>query len=99
MFVGISGLWLGSSALVGGSGGFRGGGCGCCACSWVVNRSAWLFEFFFFLACCGMVVVAVVVGVGVVLARGWSIGVLGDLVFYFYFFFYLLWIGGGCGYD
>ena len=37
----------------------------------------------------------VVVGVGVMLARGWSIGVLGDLVF----FFYLLWIGGGCGYD
>ena len=50
-----------------------------------------------------MVVVAVVVGVGVVLAHGWSIGVLGDLVFYF-IFFYLLWIGGGgvgggCGYD
>ena len=102
MFVGISGLWLGSSALVGGSGGFRGGGCGCCACSWVVDRSAWLFGvFFFFLACCGMVVVAVVVGVGIVLARGWSIGVLGDLVFIFYFLFYLLWIGGGggCGYD
>ena len=41
----------------------------------------------------------VVVGVGVVLARGWSIGVLGDLVFFFFIFFYLLWIGGGCGYD
>ena len=39
----------------------------------------------------------VVVGVGVVLAGGWSIGVLGDLVFFF-FFFGLLWIGGGgCG--
>ena len=62
-----------------------------------------IWVFFFFLACCGMVVVAVVVGVGVVLAHGWSIGVLGDLVFYF-IFFYLLWIGGGgvgggCGYD
>ena len=34
---------VGSSALVGGSGGFRGGGCGCgcCACSWVVDQSAW----------------------------------------------------------
>ena len=28
----------------------------------------------------------VVVGVGVVLAGGWSIGVLGDLVFFFFFF-------------
>ena len=27
----------------------------------------------------------VVVGVGVVLAGGWSIGVLGDLVFFFFF--------------
>ena len=27
-FVGISGLWLGSSTSMGGSGGFRGGGCG-----------------------------------------------------------------------
>ena len=29
----------------------------------------------------------VVVGVGVVLARGWLIGVLGDLGFFFFFFF------------
>ena len=48
-------------------------------------------------------VVVVVVGVGVVLARGWSIGVLGDLDFYF-FIFCLLWTAGvggdcGCGYD
>ncbi|KAK7814686.1 hypothetical protein CFP56_002714 [Quercus suber] len=42
-FVGISELWLGSSASVGGSGGFRGGGCGCCRRSTVIvdtDRSA-----------------------------------------------------------
>ena len=40
----------------------------------------------------------VVVGVGVVLARGWLIGMLGYLGFFF--FFGLLWNGrggGGCG--
>ena len=36
----------------------------------------------------------VVVGVGVVLARGWLIGVFGDLGF---FFCCLLWTGGGGG--
>ena len=68
-------------------------------CLLVGGRSEFGYLSFFFLACCGMVVVAVVVGVGVMLARGWSIGVLGDLVFFFFIFFYLLWIGGGCGYD
>ena len=46
-----------------------------------------------------VVVVVVGVGVGVVFAHGWSIGVLGDLGF---FFFSLLWtasVGGGCGCD
>ena len=49
----------------------------------------------------------VVVGVGVVLARGWSIGVLGDLVFFFIFLFFICYglvavvamidARGGCG--
>ena len=52
-------------------------------CLLVGGRSEFGYLGFFFLACCGMVVVAVVVGVGVMLARGWSIGVLGDLFFFF----------------
>ena len=56
-FVGISGLWLGSSASVGGSSGYRGGGCGCCRRSTVIvdaDRSAcspigWVSRDFFIL--------------------------------------------------
>ena len=71
-------------------------------CLLVGGRSECLVIWVFFFASCGLVVVVVVVvgvGVGVVFAHGWSIGVLGDLGF---FFFRLLWtasVGGGCGCD
>ena len=44
-FVGISGLWLGSSASVGGLGGFRGGGCECCHRS--ASMGGFLVNFYF----------------------------------------------------
>ena len=49
-FIGISGLWLGLSALMGGSSGFRGGGCGCCLVGLV---GVGLVDFFFFVVGCG----------------------------------------------
>ena len=51
-FVGISGLWLGSLASVGGLGGFRGGGCGCCLVG-LVGVGLVDFFFFFFVMGCG----------------------------------------------
>ena len=52
------GLWVDRCVRGGGSGGFRGGGCGCCLVC-LVDRcvrgggSAWLIFFFFVVGCGG----------------------------------------------
>ena len=54
----MAGLWVDQCVRGGGSGGFRGGGCGCCLVG-LVDRcvrgggSAWLIFFFFVVSCGG----------------------------------------------